>query len=103
MNFNYQNLGKLESGLVKTVTGNLTTTNHLYITDRASKIQFLTDSGEKVSVMPSTVKEKQQSNNEFKLYAANNSCIGTYVNKTITLNLRLRLSYFWGFVVAYCN
>lgn len=50
--------------------------------------------------MPPTIKEKQQSKNEFKLYAANNSCIDTYGSKTITLNLGLRRPFTWVFVVA---
>lgn len=73
--------------------------NRLSVTDRQSGERFLIDTGADISVI--AVKMKRRfTPTEFKLYAANGSCINTYGEKTLQLNLGLRRNYAWTFVIA---
>lgn len=71
----------------------------LFVTDKKSNITFLVDTGANISVIPKR-KGTRSTPLPFKLYAANNSVIPTYGEKTMDVNLGLRRSYKWKFVVA---
>ena len=70
-----------------------------YVTDRNSGIQFLIDTGAQVSVIPPSPKERH-SPSALTLQAVNNTSISTYGSRSLTLNLGLRRTFRWVFVVA---
>ncbi|KAJ8031654.1 hypothetical protein HOLleu_24913 [Holothuria leucospilota] len=70
-----------------------------YITDKLSGTQFLVDTGAEVSVLPPTSLEKCQ-NCTYSLQAVNKTPIATYGEKSVTLNLGLRRSFRWIFIIA---
>lgn len=75
----------------------------LVVSDTTSKIRFLVDSGACISVLPkSFIKSKinLNVNTNYNLYAANGSKIKTYGTKVLTLDLKLRRSFKWSFVVC---
>lgn len=80
-------------------TGATTTSYRLFITDRNSRLSFLIDTGANVSVIPKR-KGVKISPTDFCLYAANNTVIPTYGEKTLQLDLNLRRPYSWKFIVA---
>lgn len=71
----------------------------LFITDRNSNLSFLVDTGANISVLPRK-KGDIAKPLPFQLYAANNSTISTYGERTLTLDLNLRRPYKWKFIVA---
>ncbi|XP_063635184.1 uncharacterized protein LOC134805925 [Cydia splendana] len=73
--------------------------NRLCVIDRNSRERYLVDTGAEISVLSSHHKKNQLSST-YKLYAANDTPIKTYGEKTITLNLGLRRDYRWTFIVA---
>ncbi|KAL0820734.1 hypothetical protein ABMA28_006562 [Loxostege sticticalis] len=60
---------------------------------------FLVDTGANISVIPKR-KGTFEKPLPFNLYAANNTIIPTYGEKTLELNLNLRRPYKWKFIVA---
>lgn len=76
----------------------LTNSKRLMIRDNDSHIQFLIDTGSDVSILPCKPKTKQANN--LKLFAANNTTIDTYGERTITINLNLRRLFQWSFILA---
>ena len=74
--------------------------SHLFfIIDRDSGIHFLIDTGAQVSIIPPSAKE-QSSTSTLTLQAVNNTSIHTYGSHSLTLNLGLRRTFQWVFVVA---
>lgn len=73
--------------------------NRLIISDKASKIYFLVDTGADVSLVPRRLVSHCQPSS-FKLFAANGSKINTYGSKTLALNLGLRRDFKWRFCIA---
>lgn len=91
-------VGKLEEASSSAGIGvDIYKMNRLSVTDRQSGERFLIDTGAEISVIAVKMKKTPT---EFKLYAANGSCIHTYGEKTLQLNLGLRRNYTWTFVVA---
>ncbi|KAJ8713199.1 hypothetical protein PYW07_013569 [Mythimna separata] len=80
-------------------TGVQEKSHRLYITDKNSKLSFLVDTGANISVLPRSKGQIPQPL-PFQLYAANNTTIATYGEKTLTLDLNLRRPYLWKFIVA---
>lgn len=75
------------------------TYNRLCIYDTETRERFLVDTGAEISVL--SAKNKQRlTPSTYKLYAANNTPIHTYGERTIQLNLGLRRSFVWTFIVA---
>ena len=70
-----------------------------YVDDPSNGMKFLVDTGSEVSVIPPphhhTLKPSP-----FTLHAANGTTIGTYGQKSLTLDLGLRRRFQWIFVVA---
>lgn len=70
-----------------------------YITDLNLGFQFLIDTGAQVSVVPHSPKDRP-SPNPLPLQAVNGTTIRTYSTRSLTLNLGLRRTFRWIFVVA---
>lgn len=70
-----------------------------YVTDKSTGTRFLIDTGAEVSVFPVSVNEKRNIG-PFMLQAVNGSTINTYGQKSLTLNLHLRRSFAWVFILA---
>lgn len=73
--------------------------NRLIVTDRQSGIRYLVDTGANISVFNKT-NENIKSTLDYKLYAANGSVINTYGKKILSLDLGLRRSFQWTFIIA---
>lgn len=74
--------------------------NRILLADRTTKLQFLIDTGADISVLPKNRIMLPMSQENLVLYAANGSKIHTFGTKLLTLDLNLRRSFTWLFVVA---
>ena len=70
---------------------------HIY--DPSTILRFLIDTGAEVSVITPSALDKQCLQ-KLTLQAANNSSIATYGKRSLTLDLNLRRSFQWVFVIA---
>ena len=71
-----------------------------YVKDQNSRTQFLVDTGSEVSVLqPSTVSQKS-SIDSLTLMTVNDTPIHTFGEQSLTLNLGLRRSLLWIFIIA---
>ena len=94
-------LGKLlGQPLVATGVSGLTPSRLFYVSDSNSNSQFLVDTGSEVSVIPPTPDDRRRSPDPLSLSAVNNTAIPTYGIRSLTLNLGLRRSLPWIFVIA---
>ena len=93
-------LGKREGQYVKVadVTGP-NPSRLFFISDRDSGLRFLIDTGAQVSVIPPSAKDRNAPS-PLTLQAVNNTSIRTYGSRSLTLNLGLRRTFRWVFVVA---
>ena len=71
-----------------------------YVTDRLTGCRFLVDTGAQVSAIPPTPAQRKHPQEGLHLQAVNNSTIATYGNQLMTLDLGLRRSFHWIFVIA---
>ena len=71
-----------------------------FIHDRTLNVRFLVDTGAEISVFPPTSVERRQPQAGVYLRAANSTPIATYGKRSLTLNLGLRRSYKWIFILA---
>jgi hypothetical protein len=71
----------------------------LFITDRHSKRQFLTDTGSYLCVYPRKLIPRRRERVNYNLCAANGTTIRTYEWMPVSLNLGLRWDFTWRFVV----
>ncbi|GFW99422.1 transposon Tf2-9 polyprotein [Trichonephila clavipes] len=72
----------------------------LFVKDRETGGQFLVDSGADVSILPWTKTKGECQASQYKVYAANGTEIPTYGLKILTLDLGLRRSFQWPFIIA---
>ena len=70
-----------------------------YVTDRTTGTRFLVDTGADVSVIPPSTIEKRKPAS-MTLQAVNKSAISTFGEKSMTLDIGLRRSYRWIFIIA---
>ncbi|XP_015929654.3 uncharacterized protein [Parasteatoda tepidariorum] len=75
----------------------------LYVRGRNTGINFLIDSGADVSLLPLPANKSYQSASDYKLYAANGSEITTYGIKVLTVDLGLRRSFNFPFIITKIN
>lgn len=75
----------------------------LVIEDRTSKIHYLIDTGADVSVIPKSIKYPPSQASSTRLFAANGTPIVVYGESLRTLNLDLRRSFLWNFIIADVN
>ena len=71
-----------------------------YIKDRTSGLRFLVDTGAEVSVLPPSGPSNSSRPTGYDLKAANGSTIATFGTRSLTLDLGLRRSFRWVFVIA---
>ena len=70
-----------------------------YIKDRTFGLRFLVDTGAEVSVLPPSGPSNSSRSTGYDLKAANGSTIATFRTCSLTLDLGLRCSFRWVFVV----
>lgn len=75
-------------------------TGRLFITDRQTKIKFLVDTGSDVCVFPRSALREPRKKTDYELSAANGTVIHTYGCIQLQLDLGLRRTYPWKFIVA---
>ena len=71
-----------------------------YIMDRSTGHRFLVDTGAEVSVLPPSRRELKHRDEGCNLLAVNGSTIPTYGKCSLTLDLGLRCTFRWVFVIA---
>lgn len=71
-----------------------------YVTDKATGLRFLVDTGAEVSVIPPSVSDRNNHKSNLTLQAVNNTSIATYGNRLLTLNIGLRRTFQWVFIIA---
>lgn len=71
-----------------------------YVTDRPTGLRFLVDTGAEVSVIPPSRAERKHRQESFSLQAVNNTSIATFGKRSITLDLGLRRTFRWVFIIA---
>ena len=86
--------------LAATGVNGLPSSRLLYVSDTHTKVQFLVDTGSEVSVIPPTPADRRRSTDPRTLTAVNDTPIRTYGQRSLTLNLGLRRSLPWIFVIA---
>ena len=74
--------------------------NLFSVRDSINKKGFLVDTGAFLSVLSATAGDKRRPVSSLKLQAANGSPIKTFGQKSLTLNLGLRRTFTWVFVIA---
>ena len=94
-------LGKCPGQPLKatSVAGHTLPSRLFYIHDPSTTLKFLVDTGVEVSVITPSALDKQCLQ-KLTLQAANNSSIATYGKRSLTLDLNLRRSFQWVFVIA---
>ena len=75
-------------------------TGRLYVTDRASKTNFLIDTGVNLCVYPLSRLRERRTHSSYGLFAANGTTVRTYVCITLRQEFGLRREFSWRFVVA---
>ena len=68
--------------------------------DAHTHTNFLVDTGSEVSVIPPTPADRRRSPDPLTLAAVNNTSIRTYGQRSLTLDLGLRRSLPWIFIIA---
>ncbi|BHF83337.1 hypothetical protein SprV_0802647900 [Sparganum proliferum] len=71
-----------------------------YVCDTATRRRFLVDTGAQISVVPPTAADRRFPSPGLHLQAANCSPIPTFGSLSLTLNIGLRRSLIWIFVIA---
>ena len=71
-----------------------------FVSDAHTNTRFLVDTGSEVSVIPPTPADRRCSPDPLTLMAVNHTPIRTYGKRSLTLNLGLRRSLPWIFIVA---
>nr|VZI50943.1 unnamed protein product [Spirometra erinaceieuropaei] len=71
-----------------------------YVCDTATRRRFLVDTGAQISVVPPTAADRCFPSPGLHLQAANCSPIPTFGSLSLTLNIGLRRSFTWIFVIA---
>ncbi|GBN01400.1 Transposon Ty3-I Gag-Pol polyprotein, partial [Araneus ventricosus] len=83
--------------------GNDRQVNRIMLADRISKLRFLVDTGADVSVLPKYYAPKANSSNDLLLLAANGATISNFGRRRLTLDLNLRRTFTWPFIIANVN
>ena len=71
-----------------------------YVQDHTTGLQFLVDTDAEVSIVPHTPTDRLHQQTGPSLQAVNNTTIATYGTRSLTLNLGLRRTFHWIFVIA---
>lgn len=94
---------KLEgtSATTESEVGSISSTR-LFVNNTNNRLRFLVDTGANISVIPAK-KNQQAPQTSNDLYAANGTAIQTYGMKSLELNLGLRRTFTWNFILAAVN
>ena len=71
-----------------------------YVSDNSTHTRFLIDTGSEVSVIPPSRSDRRSPPDKLTLTAVNNTPISTFGKCSLTLDLGLRWSFPWVFLVA---
>ena len=71
-----------------------------HVTDKVTGTRFLVDTGSEVSVLPPSFTDRKHPPDKLTLTAVNHTPISTYGTRSLTLNLGLRRSFPWIFIIA---
>ncbi|BHF59593.1 hypothetical protein SprV_0100255300 [Sparganum proliferum] len=71
-----------------------------YVCDNVTRRRFLVDTGAQINVVPPTPVDRRCPSPGLHLQAANCSPISTFGSRSLTLNIGLRRSFSWIFVIA---
>ena len=94
-------VGKLPGqSLVATYVTGQPSSRLFYVTDRTTCLRFVVDTGAQVSVIPPSHTERRNHRADLVLQAVNHTSISTYGTRSLTLDLGLRRSFRWVFIVA---
>ncbi|CAB0038553.1 unnamed protein product [Trichogramma brassicae] len=74
--------------------------SRLYVTDRGNDIRFLVDSGSVLSIIQKKIFRRPLVKQALGLQAANATLIATFGEKRLTLNIGVRRSLEWTFIIA---
>ena len=75
--------------------------SHLFhVHDTNTHTRFLIDTGSEVSILPPSTADRRRPPDKLALMAVNNTPIATYGKRSLTLNLGLRRSLPWIFIIA---
>lgn len=77
--------------------------NRILLADPISNLKFLIDTGADVSVLPKRYARCHKPSEDLVLFAANGTKIPTFGTKHLKIDLNLRRSFSWQFVVADVN
>ena len=72
----------------------------IHIRDISSGLIYLVDTGSDISLLPADARALKQNPNDLVLYAANDSRVSKFGERTTTLNLNVRHPIKWKFCVA---
>ena len=86
--------------LAATSVAGLPPSRLLYVTDHITGLRFLVDTGAEVSVLPPSRIERTHQQDNFSLSAVNGTPIATYGTRSYTMDLGLRRTFRWIFVLA---
>ena len=86
--------------LMAASTAGLPCSRLFFVTDHASGLRFLVDTGAEVSVIPPSRGAHSSTPAGPSLQAANKSVIATFSTRSLVLNLRLRRSFPWTFIIT---
>ena len=76
------------------------TSRLFYVSDRSTKMSFLVDTGAEISAIPRSHAQQRVSCKGPSLQAVNNTMIATYGTRSLTLDLGLRRTFRWVFIIA---
>lgn len=94
-------VGKCTEQSVEAATDcSASSSRRLFVTDRSTNIRYLIDTGSDLCCYPRHLVKRNLSATDYNLSAANGSSIKTYGTVQLDLNLGLRRSLRWNFVVA---
>ena len=71
-----------------------------FIHDHINSLRFLVDTGAEVSIIPPSRADRSAGQGTFRLQAVNGSNIATFGVRSLTLNLGLRRTFRWVFIIA---
>ena len=86
--------------MVNDAAGHKQPSRLFYVKDHTTGLQFLVDTGVEVSIVPPTPTDCLHQQTGPSLQAVNITTIATYGTRSLILNLGLRRTFCWIFVIA---
>ena len=101
MHFAMPKIGKpAGQQLMATSSAGLQESRLFYVIDRSTKLKFLVDTGAEVSAVPRSRAQQKYLCQGPSLQAVNNTTIATFGTCSLTLDLGLRRTFRWVFIIA---